>query len=108
MLDKDTLDNPVNEPLNTEMRCGILTNANGDILILHDHDISAPVQWIEYDCEDNQLFLILENGKLQDLGLHLDDKMKGNLVQGLEVTLAKVADKKIQSSQKTTIVIKDY
>lgn len=108
MPDKDTLNNPVNEPLNTEMRCGILTNAKGEILILHDQDISAAVQWVEFDSENDKVYLVLENGRLQSLGFHIDAKMKSNLMQGLEVTLVKLADKKIQSSQNATIIIKDY
>lgn len=108
MTDFELPENIVLEPLNEEMRCGIFTNSKGQVLIVHVQDIQSPVQWLEYDQHENKLFIIHENGNTQDLGLSVSAKMQSNLLQASEVILAKFADKKIQSSQKITLVIKDY
>lgn len=90
------------------MRCGLFTNAKGEILIIHDQEIGSPVQWIEYHKKDNQMFLIHENGVSQDLGILIDPKMQGNLLHGMNVVLSYLKDKKIVSSQKVSLLIQDY
>jgi hypothetical protein len=108
MPDKNSPDFSTTEPLNTAMRCGIFTNAKGEILIIHDQEIKGSVQWIEYHKDNNQIFLIHENGTSQSLGLPVDNKMQGNMLHGIEVTLAYLKDKKVISSQKVSLVIQDY
>ena len=100
------LSEPVLKDLKTEMRCGMFTNAKGEVLIVHDQEIASPIQWIEYDEADDSFSLIHENGHIQPLGLKLDHKMKENLLHGSEVTLARLVDKKIKSSQTVLFLFK--
>jgi hypothetical protein len=100
--------NSIINSLNEEMRCGMFTNKEGQLLIVHDKEIISPVQWAEFDTADNKLSLIHEDGSVQELGLEIDKKMQGNLLKGKELTLAKIENKKICSSMKAPIVIKDY
>lgn len=101
---------PIKQPekLNAEMRCGILSNAKGEILIIHDKPIRSDIQWVEYNPDEKTFFLIHMDGTSQDLGLEFDQKMIENLKHGTEVALAQIADGKMQSSQKTTLIIQDY
>lgn len=99
-------DFPVLSNLNDTMRCGILTNSRGDILILHDMPLSDPVDYIEYDPQDEKFTLIFEDGKTQDIGIDIDEKMAIDLSHGLQVTLGYFSEKKIQSAQTVTFLIR--
>ena len=106
MTDQDIPQSPVLQDLNAEMRCGIFSNAKGQIMIIHDQELVSPIQWIEYYEAEDSFSLIHEDGHIQPLGLQLDQKMKANLKHGTEVTLACLFDKKIRSSQTVVFLIK--
>ncbi len=94
--------------LNSQMRCGIVTNLKGDILIVHDLEIKSEIQWVEFDEVEQKLFLIHEDGMPQDLGIQLDSKMRCNIAQGTSVMITQVVDSQIIAFQETTIIIKNY
>ena len=94
--------------LSQEMRCGIFTNPQGEILIIHDKELQSEIQWVEYDPNEQSFSIIHEDGGIQELGIPFNQKIKDNLAHGQEVTLALMVDKKIQSSQKTVFVIRDH
>ncbi|NCC61793.1 MAG: hypothetical protein EOM12_12835 [Verrucomicrobiae bacterium] len=96
------------EPLGTTMRCGILSNEQGEILIIHDQKIAVTVQWVEFNKNNNKLYLIHDDGTSQDLGIALDSQMKKNLARGVEVTFALLQDKTIVSRHKVSLVVQDY
>lgn len=100
-------DLPVLTNLNETMRCGILTNSNGDILILHDMPLNGFVDYIEYDQQEDTFTLIFEDGKMQNIGIDFDRKMASDLSHGLQVTLGYFLDKKIESSQTVTFLVRD-
>lgn len=94
--------------LNQEMRCGIFTNPQGEILIIHDLALQSEIQWVEYDPNEQTFSIIHEDGRVQELGIPFNQKIKDNLSHGQEVTLAHMIDKKIQSSQKVIFVIREH
>ncbi len=94
--------------MNMEMRCGILSNAKGEIVIIHDRGMKSPVQWVEYHVGDNKIFLIHEDGSSQNLGLEIDGRMKGNLSHGVGITLVRIVDGKVGATQKVSLMIQDY
>ena len=94
--------------LNKEMKCGVLSNTRGQILIIYDQDITSTIQWIEYDPADVKFTLIHEDGETQEIGVPIDSKMKYNLLNGQEVTLVQMSDKEIKSTQIVVLVIKEY
>jgi hypothetical protein len=108
MSDQNTTQTPVLETLNSEMRCGLFTNKEGSLLIVHDKKIRSPVEWVEYDHCDESLSLIHNDGSIQELGLKIDKKTHGNLLHGKEVTIARIEKKEIKSSIKVPIVNKEY
>ncbi|NCT41052.1 MAG: hypothetical protein GW778_05275 [Alphaproteobacteria bacterium] len=97
-----------NIPLNNEMRCSIVSNSTGDILILHDQKLRSDIQWIDFDVDAKTLSLIHEDGSPQDLGIVLDAKMVSNLSNGLEVSLVRMDNDKAVSRQRVIIVIQEY
>ena len=99
------MDNP---PLNQEMRCSIISNANGDIVILHEQPLTSEIQWVQFDVKNLCLSLIHEDGSQQKLGIEIKEKMAKNLENGTEVQLVLLQDKEFKNVYKTTIVIQDY
>lgn len=95
-------------PMNTDMRCCIVADPAGNIVIVHDKDIKSALQWIEYDPKDNKLFLIHEEGQIQDLGIYPNDAMKKNIAHGSEIKLVKFSNNLFESEQSVVLLIKDY
>ena len=100
-------ENPILEPLNQKMSCGVFSNAKGNILIIHNQDLHSPVEWIEFHVHENTFSLILENGRIQDLGLRIDDKMRNNILRSQEVALAKIENNEIHDTQKVTFIVQN-
>jgi hypothetical protein len=94
--------------LQEETRCGILSNAKGEIMILHEGKLTSALQWIEFDESLDDLCLVHEDGHIQKLGLTLDKNMRSNLARGTEVQLVEVLENNIQNSYKLSLIIKDY
>jgi len=107
-MSNDPEDTPVLKPLNEEMRCSLLSNTEGKVMIAHDKEIASEIQWIEYDPESDHFHLIHEDGLLQELGLHFDKKTKDNVLNSREVVLVLVKDKTLISQRTAMIVIKEY
>lgn len=108
MDDTDLHSFGAHDPLNKIMKCGMFTNDQGDILIIHDQPIAQTVDWVEYRPSDQTFSLICENGSVQDLGIELDKKTKNNLSTGRGVKLAYIDGGTIQSVQTVHIIIQDY
>jgi len=96
------------EELNSEMRCCILSDANGTIIIVHDKDIKPELQWAEYDAHENTLGLVNEEGQVQDLGIKPDKIMRNNILHGMEIKLVKLENKKLNAEQTVVLIVKDY
>lgn len=107
MSDNEPIDNYLQNPLSQSMRCGIFTNGKGEVMIIHDQIIDPPVEWVEYDIQDNQLHIILEDGKIQELGFEISEKARLNMQKSGEVTFCRIADKKVKTAQKFTLIIRE-
>ena len=102
----DISENPVLASLYQEMKCGIFTNPDGEVLIVHDQPVQSPIEWIEYDQNTQQFLLVHKHGYIQELGIELDQNMLSNLSQGQEITLAHIVDKKIKALQTVVFLFK--
>ncbi len=94
--------------LSSEMRCFILSDPKGTIVIVHDKDIRSELQWVEYDAQDHSLSLIHEEGQVQDLGIKLNETMRANILHGMDIKLVKLENKVLYPEQSTILIIKDY
>lgn len=104
-MDSAIDDNYILDHLQNEMKCALLTNSDGQILIIHDQELIDNVAWIELDnvCSD-ELTLVFDNGKMQGLGINLSKQENINLIHGQEITLALLEDKQIVNT-KTVVFI---
>lgn len=96
---------PVLESLGSTMDCGLFTNEKNDILLVHYEELPDVVDYMQYDPSILKFSLIYENGQIQELGLTMQDRIDANLRNGAEVTLARMKDKKIASTQKVVFLI---
>lgn len=87
------------------MDCGLFTNAKGEILLVHYNNLPDEIDYMQYDPAYLTFSLIYENGQMQKLGLTMEDRINSNLVNGTEVTLARMKDKKFVSAQKVIFLI---
>lgn len=94
--------------LNSQMRCGIFTNAKGEVLIVHDEEIKGSIDYVHYDLSDLSFSLVFEDGRTQNLGIELDGKIRQNLLQGSEVTIAFLDGKTIKRAQHVLFLIREY
>ena len=99
---------PILEAMGDTMKCGVFTNTNGQILIVHDKEIEGALQWVEYDASFNTLSLIHIGGKVQDLGLEIKQQMQENIANSDQVTLAYMEGQQIKTVQQAILVVKDY
>jgi len=96
---------PVIQSLGDTMRCGLFTNEQGDILLVHYEELAGVVDYIQYDPSKLKFSLIFENGQMQELGLTMQDRIDANLRNGADVTIARMKDKKIIATQKVVFLI---
>ncbi len=108
MVDISEIEDVLLPALTQEMRSCIITNSQGDIVIMHEKGTQSNVQWVEYDVSLNALSIIHDEGRLQDLGIKIDKAMQENLLHAREVVLIKAKKGKLLSHQKAVLVNKTY
>lgn len=106
--DDEATQGSVLESLYSQIECCVFTNAQGEILIAHNVPFHEKILWVEYDVACNCFTLVHPEGRVQDLGIKMTDKMKKNLEHGEAVTVAYIVDGNILSAQKTTFFVRDY
>lgn len=89
-------------PLSQEIRCGILSNAAGKVMFLHEGPISTPL-WAELDTQAGEIAFVYDDGTSRALGLHLDRDMIGNLRCGEELLLARMQNGKFVEFQRSPL-----
>lgn len=97
---------PVLDDKSVNIRYGLLSNAQGEIVLLHDRPFPKDIDWAEYDETGGCLSLINVDGGIQKLALSFDEKMKLNLSKAKQLSLTYMAHRKIQSACKIALVIK--
>ncbi len=90
------------------MRCGVFTNAQGKVFVVHDSDIPSPVDWVEYDEYEKKVSIVTEDGVMQDLGIEINDQTHNNIIGSEEITIAKLNDGEFSAVQTVSLIVKDY
>ena len=101
----DNIESPVLDSMDSVMQCGLLTNAKGDLLILHDRPLAADVQWVEFHKDTGELCIIYDSGQSESLGLSFDGKTISNISNGMEVNLLHLDEEKLVSRVSTVLTI---
>ena len=94
--------------LKDEMRCSLLSNDNGDIMIVHDKPLKSQIQWVEFNPNDVTLFLVYEDGTNQRLGIKIPQDMIEDIKKGTSIKINQIENKTIKTTQETSIIIQDY
>lgn len=98
----------LDSPLMEQMRCTLLTNDHGDVIVLHDQPLKSEVQWVEFNEEELSFTIVYEDGNIQPLGIQIALKFGKHISKSTKVQFALVKDKKTVAVQKVSIVIQDY
>lgn len=98
----------IQTPLNQVMRCSILSNVHGDIVILHGQAFMSEISWVEFNKIENAFMIVYEDGEMQNLGIPIEPQMAENIAQGTIVQFVLMVDDKMTTVTKTSVVIQDY
>lgn len=77
-------------------------------MLVHDKEIPAPVEWMEYDRETGKISLVHEDGSLRYLGVELDNKTRENLKHGINIVMSLIQNSKLIKSIRVSLVVQDY
>lgn len=94
--------------LSDKMRCGIFTNASGDVMIVHDRPLISDVNWVEFDDGDNSVSIIYEHGEIQPLGISFDKKMVENLKKAGCIELMYFSAGQVIGKISVSFIVKNY
>ena len=108
MSDHFDISDVVLKHLSEQMRCFAVTNARGDVIIVHELETTSPIAWVEYEANQRDFALIHDAGRLQGLGVSIDMAMHENLLNCQTVLLAQAQGQEIVHVQKVTLVVKTY
>lgn len=90
------------------MKFGLLSNPKGEMIIIHNVPLGQDVSWIEYTPQEEVFYIIYEDGQSEKLDLNFSESMKNNIINGTEVNISYIDDKKVLSNKIVTILIKEY
>jgi hypothetical protein len=82
-------------------------NKKGEVWIVYDKPFDSPVNWMEYDDDDARLTLVLQNGKIQDLGKAVPAKMRRWLKRSKMAVFAQMENKKLKKLFPVTVTIRE-
>jgi hypothetical protein len=97
-----------NKKLSTRMKCAILTNDHGEIVILHSDKITDDIEWVEFHSFENDLTIVYDTGHTQHLGIDINSAIKDNLLKAKEITLAHIDEKTIKTRISVNLIISDH
>lgn len=78
-------DSPVRKPMAAQMHVELVVNDDAEVWVLHDKPFPAILQWAEYDEESNMLSFVTHDGKVQDLGIIIPEKIADILLDARRV-----------------------
>lgn len=105
MISMSEEDFPILQPLESQMRCCMFSNAKGDIMIVHEDPLDGGIEWVEFHVKTGAMNLVHEGGRIQPLGVALDDDATKNLSNGQQVTLVHFDANKVLTSHQTKVMI---
>ena len=91
--------------LNDDMQCGILSNAQGDLMIIHSAELPASIDYVQYDEVTREFFMVDEEGGVKPMGLTLSDKSKNNIKLGTQIALLHLENEEIKAVRSVPILI---
>lgn len=92
-------------PLNKAMRCGLLCNSDGKILLIHDGILSQEIDYLNYDEASNTLSIVYIDGQMQESGLNISADISRNLRSGTEIQTALLKNQSIMELGKVIFVV---
>ena len=87
------------------MHIELAVNEKGKVYIFHAVPFIEPVSWIEYDPARRHVFLIGENGRIQDMGINVPHHMNEAVAASGEICVALVEGGRITDAIYAPLII---
>jgi hypothetical protein len=71
--------------LTSVMKAELVVNEEGNIWILHDKPLSGVLHWIEFDETFRNIVLVMKDGRIQDMGIDVNDDVAAFMEPGKQV-----------------------
>ncbi len=76
--------------LYTYMTPDLIAAQNGQVMLIHEKPLPAPIWWADYDPELKQLVFVTIGGQIMDLGIKIPPVIDGFLRAGRDIVLVEI------------------
>ncbi len=102
----DTGHDMVLPALTALMKVELVISKDRDIWILHDRPFDGILHWIEFDAAFQSMTLVMRDGRIQDTGLTINDKVAQFIKDGAPVYTILTNGPKIKDMYLVPIVVR--
>ncbi len=97
---------PLHPDLRHDMRAELVTGDGGEVWILHDKPLPGILLWVEYDTVDSGITLCMEDGKIQKLGIRVNELMRKCLLKAKKAYTIMTDGKTVKDMYLVPIVVR--
>lgn len=72
---------------------------SGKVVLFHSHPFKEPIAWFEYNLSTRQLFFMLEDGSMRDLGLPLTENVSLHMHNAHQILMVQMDPETGQAAQ---------
>ena len=90
------------------MRCGMFTNKQGELLVIHNKELGHDIQWVEFEPDTRTCVFVYDDGAYQPLGIELTENMAEHIMVSRTLHTCHILDGKKLAQQSASVIIKDY
>lgn len=100
-------DSPIHHPLAKIMTVDLIINKDSQVWIAHDKPFGGLVQWAEYDVDLGTIHFVMEDGKIQDLGMVVQPALRKYMRMAEKIDAALIQDEKIKDFYAIPLVVRE-
>lgn len=97
---------PSSPDLNVD--CGVLTNEEGDIVLVHEHKITEEVDWVEYDKKEDQFIIVYKNSIPKLFPYEITPFIQSNILKGEKVIIGFLENEKVFSTHEVPLILREF
>ena len=93
--------------LASTMSVDLIVNERGNLWVLHDKQLPAIINWVEFDAEMDSLTLVSQTGQLIDLGMKIPKMFQRIILQTKYIYIVYMADKAVKDIYILPVLVRD-
>ncbi|NCC21491.1 MAG: hypothetical protein EOM26_03405 [Alphaproteobacteria bacterium] len=98
---------PVFPDLNDKMKVDLAVNSKGEVWVLHTRPFPGILLWAEYDADTEAVTLCMEDGKIQELGIKVNQQVGKFLLRAKRVFTILTDGKKIEDMYLVPLLVRN-